>query len=112
LSVLDPATQKAVQSFLRRLKGQYDVDYAIVFGSRARGSHSDGSDADIAVVLNGPHGQRSSVAIDMAGLAFDAMLETGVLVEALPLWKDEILHPEMFSNPVLLEVIQREGTRV
>jgi hypothetical protein len=48
----------------------------------------------------------------MAGIAFDVMMETGVLVEALPLWADELKRPEAFSNPGLIENIRREGLRL
>ena len=48
----------------------------------------------------------------MAGIAFDVLLETGVLVEALPLWEDEIQHPELFGNPGLIQTIRREGVRL
>ena len=48
----------------------------------------------------------------MADIAFDVMLETGVLVEAIPLWEDEWEHPERFSNPALIENIRREGVRL
>ncbi|CBW76961.1 Nucleotidyltransferase (EC 2.7.7.-) (plasmid) [Mycetohabitans rhizoxinica HKI 454] len=51
----------------------------------------------------------TSIALDMAGIAFDVLLETGVLVEALPLWEDEMEHPELFSNPALIRNIHREG---
>jgi hypothetical protein len=51
-------------------------------------------------------------AIDMAGIAFDVLLETGILVEALPLWEDEWEHPERFNNPFLIENIRREGVRL
>ncbi len=67
------------------------------------------SDADIAVVLNGARGDRIAAALDMAGIAFDVLLETGVLVEALPLWEGELSHPEQFSNPALIQAIVREG---
>jgi uncharacterized protein len=84
----------------------------ILFGSRARGTHSAESDADIAVVLKGTKGNRYAVSSDMAGIAFDVMLETGVLVEALPLWADEYKRPETFSNPALIRNIQRDGLRL
>ena len=80
-----------------------------LFGSRARRTHNPGSDADIAVVLKGEQGKRSATAIDMAGVAFEVMLETGILVDALPLWDGEMEHPEQFSNPALIRTIQREG---
>lgn len=106
---LDAGTERAARIFMGRVSERYPVDRAILFGSRARRTHTADSDADIAVVLKGQHGKRSTTAIDMAGIAFDVMLETGVLVEALPLWGDEMEYPERFSNPALIETIQREG---
>ncbi len=109
---LDAETERAARTFMRRLAGRYSVREGIVFGSRARGAHGADSDADIAVVLNGVHGNRTAAALDMAGIAFDVLLETGILVEALPLWQDEIAHPELFRNPALIENIRREGVRL
>lgn len=40
------------------------------------------------------------------------MLETGVMVEALPLWSGEIEQPHIYSNPGLIENILREGIRL
>ena len=48
----------------------------------------------------------------MAGIAFDVMLETGVLIDPRPLWEDELKRPETFSNPALIENIKREGLRL
>ena len=85
---------------------------AIVYGSRARHTHRPDSDADIAIVLDGEHGDRAAASLDMAGVAFNVMMETGILVQALPLWEDEIARPEIFSNPVLIGNILREGVRL
>lgn len=49
------------------------------------------------------------VALELADLAFDVMLETGVLVEAIPFWEEEWAHPERFANPALIENIRRDG---
>lgn len=111
-SSLDPDTERAVRVFLQRIASRYDVMGAILFGSRARDNHRPNSDADIAVLLHGPHEERMDAALDTAGIAFDVLLETGVLVEALPLWEDEWEHPERFANPVLIENIRREGVRL
>ncbi len=110
--VLDAETEHAARAFMQRLEGRYPVREGILFGSRARHTHSPDSDADIAVVLKGQHGDRTAAALDMAGIAFDVLLETGVLVEAIPLWEDELKHPEQFSNPALIHSIRREGMRL
>lgn len=75
----------------------------ILFGSRARRNHRHDSDADLAVLLHGESGRRVDAPLWMADIAFDVMLETGALVEAIPLWEDEWEHPERFSNPALIE---------
>ena len=109
---LDFDTARAARSFMRRLAERYVVREAILFGSRARQTHRPDSDADIAVVLQGEHGNRTAAALDMAGIAFDVMMETGVLIEALPLWVDDLDRPGTFRNPRLLEHIREEGVRL
>ncbi|MEW6339303.1 MAG: nucleotidyltransferase domain-containing protein [Pseudomonadota bacterium] len=106
---VDPITAHAAEVFLKRIASQYPLSRALLFGSRARHDYNDESDADIAVILHGEHGERTDIALDMAGMSFDVLLETGVLVGALPLWEDEMEHPDLFSNPVLIENIRREG---
>jgi len=109
ISDIDVETINAARAFIARITGQYDLAEVVLFGSRARRTHRPDSDADIAIVLRGPHGQRFDVAANMAGIAFDVLLETGVLVGPLPLWENEWEHPEQFNNPALIENIQREG---
>lgn len=57
---LDAGTERAARMFMGRISGRYFVDRAILFGSRARRTHAADSDADIAVVLKGEHGKRST----------------------------------------------------
>jgi DNA invertase Pin-like site-specific DNA recombinase len=109
---LDADTERAARAFLRHLEGRYPVREAILYGSRARHTHNPDSDADIAVVLNGEHGDRAAAVMDMAGIAFHVMMETGVMVQALPLWPDELARPETFNNPALIKNILREGVRL
>lgn len=109
---MDPNTERAARAFLDKVASQYALAGAILFGSRARHTHRSDSDADIAVVLHGAPGRRIDAALRMADIAFDVMLETGVLVEALPLWEDEWEHPERFANPALIEHIRHEGMRL
>jgi predicted nucleotidyltransferase len=109
---LDAETERAARMFMQRIKGRFPVREGILFGSRARHTHRSDSDADIAVVLQGRPGDRTAAAVDMAGIAFDVLLETGILVEALPLWEDELNHPKRFSNPALVQNIRRDGMRL
>lgn len=109
---VDTQTRRAVQAFLRHLDGRYPIREAILFGSRARQTHTAESDADLALVLDGKRGDRMKVTLDMAEIAVDVLLETDVLVNALPLWEDDLRNPDAFSNPSLLAAIQREGIRL
>ena len=52
---IDHATEEAVRRFLALLGGRYSVAGAIVYGSRARGTHRPDSEADVAVLMNGEH---------------------------------------------------------
>jgi predicted nucleotidyltransferase len=108
-ATIDPATAHAAKIFLQRIASGYPYDQAILFGSRARETLRPDSDADIAVILSGLQHERSAAAIDMARIAFDVMLDTGVLIQALPLWQVELEHPDRFSNPALIAAIQTEG---
>jgi uncharacterized protein len=112
LPPLDAQTQHAAKTFLKHISSRYPFREALLFGSRARNTHTDQSDADIAIVLKAPHGDRAAAVKDMAAIAFHVMMETGVMVEALPLWADEVEHPETFSNPALINNILREGIRL
>jgi uncharacterized protein len=108
----DAQTQHATKVFLEQIASRHPFHEALLFGSRARNTHTTDSDADIAVVLKGPSRDRADAVKSMAAIAFHVMLETGVMVDALPLWLDEVEHPETFSNPALIRNILREGIRL
>jgi hypothetical protein len=38
--------------------------------------------------------------------------ETGIRIQPLPIWEEEWAHPEAYSNPRLLQNIEREGVRL
>ncbi len=109
---IDPATANAAQVFLERVSSQFPVEYAILYGSRARHTHRKDSDADLAIVMKVQALSRSETAVAMAGIAFDVLLDTGILVQALPLSRDELDHPEKFGNPALIHSIRSEGIRL
>jgi len=109
---MDPDTERAVRQFIFRISRQYDMAGVILYGSRARRTHRPDSDADVAVLLRGPHERFVSTKLAMADMAFDVLLETGIRVQPLPVWEDEWEHPETYSNPALLQNIAREGIRL
>lgn len=91
---------------------RYDMAGAILYGSRARGTHRPDSDADVAVLLKGEHLRTLTTTLAMADVAYDVLLDTGINISPLPVWLDEWEHPENSSNPALLRNIAREGIRL
>lgn len=111
-STIDADTARAASEFVERVAAQYSVSGAILFGSRARGNYRPDSDADIAVLLRGDRGKFVDTKLAMADIAYDVLLETGVHIQPLPIWEEEWEHPESYSNPRLLQSINREGIRL
>lgn len=109
---IDRATQDATRAFIQRITGQYDLAEVILYGSRARQTHRPDSDADLAIILRGAHGKKFDAVRELSGIAFDVMLETGILIQPAPIWEDEWQHPEQFGNPEFIENIQRDGIRL
>jgi uncharacterized protein len=106
---IDTVTRRSVDLFLARIAGDYPIAEAWLYGSRARGDARDDSDADVAVILKGPKQRTSPVAVEMAGPAFDVMLETGLLVSPFPVWEEDWRDPSRHGNPWLIANIKREG---
>ncbi len=110
--VIDLETEAAARAFIRAVEGRYPIRDVYLFGSRARGSHGQDSDADLAVVLRGAKVDRSATVIDMSGVAVEVLMDFGVLVEATPIWEGEFDQPETCSNPTLIRNIRRDGRRL
>ncbi len=110
--LLDQETAEAVRRFLDLVASRYDTAGAVVYGSRARGNHRPDSDADVAIILRGEHQRFLTTKLVMTDLAFDVMLETGILISPLPVWLDEWENPEHYANPALLRNIERDGIRL
>jgi predicted nucleotidyltransferase len=109
---VDQATERAVRRFLSLIAGRYDMAGAIVYGSRAHGTHGPDSDADVAVLLSGKHQRVLTTKLAMADTPYDVLLETGINISPLPVWLDQWEQPENYSNPALLQNIAREGIRL
>lgn len=109
---VDTETLSATRAFIGAVAGRYDIIGAILFGSRARKSHRLDSDADVAVLLHGRPGKFVATKLEMADIAYDVLLNTGIRIQPLPIWEEEWMHPEAYSNPRLLQNIDREGIRL
>lgn len=106
---LDIATAATLKAFMAKVSAVFSVRGAILFGSRARGEFQSDSDADVAVLLSGQHGKFMPTKMAMSDIAFDVMLDTGVRVEAIPVWEDEWANPTTYRSPYLLRNIERDG---
>lgn len=109
---IDELTKQSIERFISESLKQYPIKQVVLFGSRARSSPSNQSDADVMLLLQGEHGNFVSTKLAMADIAFDVMLETGIRIDPLPVWEDQWLNPTSFSNPKLLANIEREGVLV
>lgn len=106
---LSASTIKATQAFVARVAQVYPTQQAILFGSRARGTAHEESDADVAVILKGKTGHFIKTKMAMNDIAYDILLDTGIRIQPLPVWEAEWAHPERYSNPHLLHNIALEG---
>ena len=106
---MDTQTKTATAAFCAKLLPLFDVQQAILFGSRARNAHHSESDADVAVILRGAKGHFMNTRFAMADLAYEVMLDTGIRIQPLPIWAYEWEHPEQYPNPNLLFNIRAEG---
>ncbi|MBC7719812.1 MAG: nucleotidyltransferase domain-containing protein [Chitinophagaceae bacterium] len=102
-------TLTATRAFAERVAHAYPTQKAILFGSRARGTEHDESDADVAIILKGAVGPFIKTKMAMNDIAYDILLDTGIRIQPLPVWEAEWAHPESYSNPHLLFNIARDG---
>jgi antitoxin ChpS len=103
------STLIATRAFAERIAQSYPTQKAILFGSRARGTEHDESDADVAIILKGAIGPFIKTKMAMTDIAYDILLDTGIRIQPLPVWEAEWADPENYSNPHLLRNIARDG---
>jgi predicted nucleotidyltransferase len=101
-----------LKAFVDEASKRFPVKAALLFGSRARGDHRPDSDVDVALILPGSRTAYFSTKMDLSDIAFDVMLQTGVLVQAWPFWESEWDDPATHPNPRIVENLKREGIRI
>lgn len=105
----DENAARAARLFLAAVRGRFAVREAWLFGSRARGTARGDSDADIALVIDGPQGEFVPAKLALDDVAYDVLLETGVHIQPLPLWVSQWDDPSRFTNPGLVRAVKRDG---
>lgn len=114
MSTVDVTTDRAVGAalgrFARHARARYPVVAAYLYGSRARGDDARDSDVDVALILDeAGDDHRPALKRELADLAFDILLETGVYIQHVAIARRHWSRPETFSNPALIQNIRREG---
>jgi predicted nucleotidyltransferase len=100
-----------VRAFLARLPADLRVEHALLYGSRARGDARPESDADLALVLQ-ERADDWRVLWLLGGIAYDVFVETGVLIQPVPISTEHWTDPESFPRPSFLRNLTREGIRL
>lgn len=107
-----PPSRRSLRLFLAQVSARYSVRDTYLFDSRAKGDFRSDSDADRAILLRGQPGAFLDIKLELADIAYDVLLETGIRIQPLPIWEDEWTPPEAYSNPQRLLNIRREGIRL
>ena len=74
-------TLTAIRIFAQRVAQAYPMQKAILFGSRARGTEHDESDADVTTILKGAAGPIIKTKMAMNDIAYDILLNTGIRIQ-------------------------------
>ena len=109
---INASTLTATRTLAQRVAQAYPTQKAILFGSRARGTEHDESDADVAIILKGAVGPFIKTKMEMNDIAYDILWDTGIRIQPLLIWEAEWAHPENYSNPYLLKNIARNGVNL
>ncbi len=107
--MLDLHEQSLVNRFRDLLQTRYSPCELVVFGSRARRTHQEGSDLDVLVLLDRPlePGIESSV----SELAWEASFGSGIVLSPLVENTENWRHGAAGSS-LLAKAIRREGVTV
>src|ERR1039457_5945322 len=108
MKFLDPDTESAVGDFLGRIPADIRLERAILFGSRARGETKPDGDADLALILH-ERGNDGQTLMMLAGLAWYVFLDTGSMIQPVPIAIDDWFHPDDFLRRGFLKKVEREG---
>ncbi len=108
MKIADSNTVRAVRAFLDRLPADIHLERALLYGSRARGDHREGSDADIALILTEGADDWRTLWV-LGGIAYNVFVETGILIQPVPVSSQDWTDPDRYPRPSFLRTVTREG---
>lgn len=111
MTVLDSETERAVRKFIARIPDDLPVERVLLYGSRARGDYGPDSDADVAVVLRSGADDWKLLWM-LTGLAYDVFVETGIMIQPVPVSSRDWADPDSFPRPSFLRNVAREGIQL
>jgi len=109
MQFLHPDSEGAVRLFLDRLPSDVRLERAMLFGlARAVGEAKPDSDTDLALILH-EHGNDGKTLGMLSGLAYHVFLDTGIMIQPVPIAIEDWLDPEGFMRPGFLKNVEQEG---
>ncbi len=114
LATMSRDERRVLEDYVAAVRAHYGdrLDDVLVFGSRARGEARDDSDVDVAVILNDPIEDFWREKITLTDLAYDALAEAGLFIQAWAIGKGEWEAPERHYNPRFVEAAKRDAKRI
>jgi uncharacterized protein len=111
---VDPCTRALIRAVKSRLEELYGsrLKGLILFGSRARGDFTEGSDADVAVILEQPVLRPFAVKCEVIDATYDLFLENGIIIQPWPLCEQWLDQPQASPYPHVIRAVLREGVCV
>ena len=102
---------KALEQFADAVRRHYGprLSDIMLFGSRARGDDGPDSDADVVVVLEDGDWRFWHEKMELAGLAYEPLIEHGLAIQPWPVSRSEWEAPARHRNPYFVETIKNDA---
>jgi uncharacterized protein len=108
------AERRVLERYIESVRSHYGATLrdVLLFGSRARGDARPDSDFDLAIVLEDGDWRFWAERLRLADLAYDALIDDGLVIQAWPIQRSAWEHPEFHSRQRFIEAIRRDGLRL
>jgi len=108
---MTPAERDAFDDYVAAVREHYGTRLVdiLLFGSRARGDARPDSDADIAVVLRDGDWGFWAEQMNLAGLAYDVLLDHGLFIQPWPIPITEWETPAKSQKRQFLEAVREDA---